>query len=96
MNTIFGEFLEKQRKEYKFARFQKSLEILDKASLYHTIPNEIISKIELIFNLMPSHELYHIKKDEVRFLKYIKGVNELFIRVLDEYEEYFGELDIFF
>ena len=27
-----GEYLEKQRVEYKLARFQKSLEILDRAS----------------------------------------------------------------
>ena len=87
-----GEFLEKQRKEYKLARFQRSLEILDKASNYHTIPTEILSEIEIIFNLMPSHELYYIKKDEVQFLEYLKEVNKLFIRVLDEYEEYTKEL----
>ena len=37
---------------------------------------------------MPSHELYYIKKDEVQFNKYIKEVNNLFIKVLDNYEEY--------
>ena len=90
-----GEFLEKQRKEYKFARFQRSLEILDKASNFNTIPTEILSKIELIFNLMPSHELYYIKKDEVQFLEYLKEVNQLFIRVLDEYEQYNIEINNF-
>ncbi len=83
-----GEFLEKQRKEYKFSRFQSSLEILERASYFNTVPNEIISKIELIFHLMPSHELYYIKKDELQFLEYIRQVNSLFITVLDEYEKY--------
>jgi uncharacterized membrane protein YwaF len=91
-----GEFLKKQRKEYKFARFQRSLKILDKASYFRTIPYKIIDEIELIFKLMPSHELYYIKRDEVQFLEYLKEVNKLFIRVLDEYEEYNIEPDNFF
>ena len=45
-----GEFLEKQRKEYKFSRFQHSLEMLDRASNHHTIPEETLSEIELIFD----------------------------------------------
>ena len=69
-----GEFLEKQRKEYKFFRFQSSLEILERASYFNTVPNEIISKIESIFHLMPLHELYYIKKDELQFLEYIRQV----------------------
>lgn len=86
-----GEFLEKQCKEYKFARLQRSLEILDNASNHHPIPDEILSEIEVIFNLMPSHELYYIKKDEVQFTAYIEEVNKLFIRVLDEYDKYVSE-----
>jgi len=58
-----GDFFEKQVKDYRLARFKQSLEILDKASNHQTIPTEIISKIELIFRLMPSNELYYIKKD---------------------------------
>ena len=88
LNTKKGEFLEKQCKEYKFARLQRSLEILDNASNHHPIPDEILSEIEVIFNLMPSHELYYIKKDEVQFTAYIEEVNKLFIRVLDEYDRY--------
>ena len=91
LNIKKGKFLEKQCKEYKFARFQRGLEILDKASLHHTIPIEILSEIELIFNLMPSHELYNIKKDEVQFNEYLKKINNLFIKILDDYEEYTKE-----
>ena len=87
-----GEYLEKQRKEYKFSRLQKSLEILQKASHYHTIPAEIITEIELIFSLIPSHELYYIKRDEEQFKEYIKEVNNLFIKVLDDYEEYIEKI----
>jgi hypothetical protein len=90
-----GEFLEKQRNEYKLDRFQKSLEILDKASYYFTIPDEIISEIELIFQLMPSHELYYIKKDELQFSEYLKQINALFIKVLDEHGKYNVQPDNF-
>lgn len=90
------EFLEKQVKEYRFARFKQSLDILNKASNHQTIPTEIISKIELIFRLMPSHELYYIKKDEAQFTEYIKEVNSLFIQVLDDYEKYAENSNYFF
>jgi hypothetical protein len=83
-----ADYLEKQRKDYKFPRFQKSLEILQRASYYHTIPDDVISKIELIFKLMPTHELYYIKKDETQFKEYINELNQLYIAVLDDYEEY--------
>ena len=81
-----SEYLEKQRKEYKFSRFQKSLEILRRVSYSQIIPQEIISEIEMIFKLMPVHELYYVKKDEEEFSEYIERLNKLFIKVLDDYE----------
>ena len=85
------DYLSKQQKEYKFQRFQKSLEILQRASYYCTIPDGIIFKIELTFKLMPTHELYYIKKDETQFKEYINELNQLFIIIHDDYEEYFKE-----
>jgi membrane protein insertase Oxa1/YidC/SpoIIIJ len=78
----------KLQKEYKVNRFKKCLEILKRANSHHTIPSDIMSKIDVIFELMPSHELYYIKKDEVQFQEYLKELNSLFIRVLDDYEDY--------
>jgi membrane protein insertase Oxa1/YidC/SpoIIIJ len=83
--------LNKLQKEYKVNRLKKCLEVLKRANSYHTIPSDIISKIDLIFELMPSHELYYIQKDEVQFQEYIKELNSLFIRVLDDYEDYIEE-----
>jgi hypothetical protein len=37
---------------------------------------------------MPTHELYYIKKDETQFKEYINELNQLYIAVLDDYEEY--------
>jgi membrane protein insertase Oxa1/YidC/SpoIIIJ len=81
----------KLQKEYKVNRFKKCLEILKRANLHHTIPSDIISKVDLIFELMPCHELYYIKKDEGQFQEYLKELNSLFIRVLDDYEDYIEE-----
>jgi hypothetical protein len=86
-----GEYLAKQRKEYKFQRFQKSLDILKRASHFHTISPEIIAKIEAVFQLMPTHELYYIKKDEQQFKEYLNELNHLYIMVLDDFEEYIEE-----
>lgn len=83
-----GEFLEKQLKEYKFARLQRSLEILNRASYCQAIPDEIIDEIEMIFTLMPVHELYYIKVNEQEFKEYIERLNRLYIKVLDDYESY--------
>ncbi len=83
-----ADYLEKQLKEYKFQRFKKSLEMLQKASYYHTIPNDIINEIETIFKLMPVHELYFIKINENEFKEYIERLNRLYITVLDDYESF--------
>jgi hypothetical protein len=84
-------FLQKQQEEYKLNRLKKCLEVLKRANIDHTVPSDIMVEIELIFELMPSHDLYYIKKDEVLFLEYIKEVNSLFIRVFDNYEKYIEE-----
>ncbi|MES2518880.1 MAG: hypothetical protein V4585_12275 [Bacteroidota bacterium] len=89
-------FLQKQQEEYKLNRLKKCLEVLKRANIDHTVPSDIMVEIELIFELMPSHDLYYIKKDEVLFLEYIKEVNSLFIRVFDNYEKYIEEPDNFF
>ena len=81
-----GDYLEKQRKEYKLSRFKKSLEILRRVSYSQIIPQEIILEIEVIFKLMPIHELYYVKVNEDEFRAYIERLNRLYIRVLDDYE----------
>ncbi len=81
-------YIQKQQKEYKFSRLKKSLDILKRASYFQTIPSEIINEIELIFKLMPVHELYYIKINEQEFKDYIELLNRLYIRVLDDYESY--------
>ena len=82
------DYVLKQQKVYKLLRFQKSLEILKRASYFQLIPQEIISEIEIIFKLMPVHELYYVKIDEEEFKEYIKRLNGLYINVLDDYESY--------
>ena len=82
------DYLEKQQKEYKFARLKKTLGILNRASYYETIPEEIIEEIKIIFKLMPVHELYYVKVNEKEFSEYIERLNRLYIKVLDDYESY--------
>lgn len=88
LNIRKVDYIEKQQKEYKLARLKKSLDILTRASYYHTIPDDIIEEIKMIFKLMPVHELYYIKINELEFKEYIERLNSLFIRVLDDYEPY--------
>ncbi len=81
-------YMQRQQREYKFSRVKKSLEILERASYFQTIPDEIIDDIERIFKLMPAHEIYYIKIDEQEFKEYIQKLNSLYIKVLDDYESY--------
>lgn len=88
LNIRKVDYLEKQQGEYKFARLKKSLDILNRASYYQTIPEEIIDEIKIIFKLMPVHELYYIKVNEQAFSEYIERLNRLYIKVLDDYKSY--------
>lgn len=89
-----GNYLKKQHKEYRLPRLQKSLEALKSVSNHHTIPTEIITEIETIFRLMPVHELYFIKVNQEEFDEYIKKINDLYIRIEDDYEAYFEKKSI--
>ncbi|MDZ7899327.1 MAG: hypothetical protein U5N85_15050 [Arcicella sp.] len=87
LNIRKNDYLKKQQNEYKIARFEKSLDILKRASYSQTIPDETIEEIKLIFKLMPVHELYYIKTaSEYEFKEYIERLNKLYIAVLDKYE----------
>lgn len=88
LNIRKVDYLEKQQEEYKLARLKKSLDILNRASYYETIPEEIIDQIKMIFKLMPVHELYYVKINEQEFKEYIERLNRLYINVLDDYESY--------
>lgn len=72
-----ADHIEKQTRAYKFSRLKESLYILKRSSCFQTIPNDVITEIEMIFKLMPVHELYCIKINEQAFEEYMERLNRL-------------------